>query len=66
MNVYDNSVKLFEDFRSQYNLDKIWPVPLAHLVNFIVHLATVFFSKHRLTTVFFSKHLKNLFVWNRI
>lgn len=57
MNLYYNSIKLFEDFRSQYNLDKKWHVLLAHLVNFIVHLAIQSYSPSTARTKF---------VWNRI
>ena len=38
-NVYANAEKSFEKFRKHYDLEKVWPVPISHLINFIVYLA---------------------------
>lgn len=36
---YDNAEKSFCNFRFQYNLPNIWPVPHYDLINFIAHLS---------------------------
>jgi hypothetical protein len=38
-NVYANAEKSFEKIRKNYDLEKVWPVPISHLINFIVYLA---------------------------
>ena len=35
---YTNALNRFTAFRKNYALDQIWPVPLAHLENFISFL----------------------------
>lgn len=46
--VYDNAVQSFEKFRMENDFDIIWPAPLSHLINFIVHLAS---NKYSVNTV---------------
>jgi hypothetical protein len=43
-NVYANAEKSFEKFRKKYDLEKVWPVPISHLINFIVYLANNSYS----------------------
>ena len=42
-NVYANAEKSFEKFRKN-DLEKVWPVPISHLINFIVYLANNSYS----------------------
>lgn len=37
--VYENAKRVFEDFRVQFKFNSVWPPPLAHLVNFVLHLS---------------------------
>jgi energy-converting hydrogenase Eha subunit A len=34
-NVYANAEKSFEKFRKNYDLEKIWPVPISHLASYV-------------------------------
>ena len=43
-NVYDNAIKVFEDFRLNYNFEHKWPVPVSDLINFIVYLSSESYS----------------------
>lgn len=43
-NVYDNAIKVFEDFRLKYNQEHKWPVPVSDLINFIVYLSSQSYS----------------------
>ena len=63
-NVYDNAEKSFEKNWKKYDLEKVWPVPISHLINFIVYLAKHYYSpntaKSYVATVGFKMKLNNL------
>lgn len=63
-NVYANAEKSLEKFRKNYDLEKVWPVPISHLINFIVYLANNSYSpntaKSYIADIGFKMKLNNL------
>lgn len=63
-NVYANAEKSLEKFRKNYDLEKVWPVPISHLINFIVYLATNSYSpntaKSYIAAIGFKMKMNNL------
>lgn len=63
-NVYTNAEKSFEKFRKNYDLEKVWPVPISHLINFIVYLAKNSYSpntaKSYIAAIGFKMKMNNL------
>lgn len=48
--VYINAVQAFNNFRTLYNLPKIWPAPVAHLSLFISYCFEVGYASSTITT----------------
>jgi site-specific recombinase XerD len=63
-NIYANAEKSFEKFRKHYDLEKVWPVPISHLINFIVYLAKNSYSpntaKSYIAAIGFKMKMNNL------
>jgi hypothetical protein len=62
-NVYANAEKSFEKFRKNCDLEKVWPVPISHLINF-VYLAKNSYSpntaKSYIAAIGFKMKMNNL------
>jgi hypothetical protein len=58
-NVYDNAIKVFEDFRLDYNLEHKWPVPVSDLINFIVYLSSESYSPNTAKSYLAGIHVFN-------
>ena len=63
-NVYANAEKSFEKFRKKYDLEKVWPVPISHLITFIVYLTKNSYSpntaKSYIAAIGFKMKMNNL------
>ena len=45
--MYQIAKNTLEDFRQKFKLDQIWPPPITHIINFILHMSTDNYSaKH--------------------
>jgi hypothetical protein len=63
-NVYANAEKSFEKIKKNYDLEKVWPVPISHLINFIFYLAKNSYSpntaKSYVAAIGFKMKMNNL------
>jgi hypothetical protein len=64
-NVYANAEKSFEKIRKKYDLEKVWPVPILHLINFVVYLAKNSYSPNTAKSYIVAIGFKTKIPWER-